>query len=59
MSELILLYIPGLDELNQPKTVDGETIPSYHPYIETNEELNLWFEESQLKLEGLVNLYVK
>lgn len=49
----------GMDELSEPKLESGDTIPSDYPYIEANEELHIWFEAAQLKLEKLINQHVK
>ncbi|EGR0730471.1 hypothetical protein RDG66_16555 [Vibrio cholerae] len=49
----------GMDALSEPKLESGDTIPSDHPYLETNEELHMWFETSQSKLEKLIHQHVK
>lgn len=49
----------GIDGLSEPKLESGDTIPSDHSYLEVNEEFHAWFEESQLKLEQLINQHVK
>jgi hypothetical protein len=49
----------GTDELNEPKLPNGATIPSDHPYSEVNEELNIWFDEAQIKIKILVEKLIK
>jgi hypothetical protein len=48
----------GMDELNEPKLPNGATIPSNHPYIEGNEELHNWFEDSQSKVKLLIKKHI-
>ncbi|SIT12519.1 hypothetical protein [Neptunomonas antarctica] len=48
----------GMEELNKPKLGNGATIPSDHPFMEMNEEIHIWFEDSQLKIKVLIKKHI-